>query len=269
MTLNEKIVDHIRKTVSAWEAFHAEILLGLLSAYFATSVDGFVRATGEQLSTFLHSRGNAETTFARRLSTLKRIFGALVEWQMIGRNPAMHVERPAIGNKAPDFNVSLGSVERLIARQTGLVESCGGPMIHTERLVLALTHLLAAGVFLVEIEGLVVRNLHSECVLAVSGGSRKRPVFLSAEATCAVNAAVHSGRQLPPAPDAPLLVTKRGNTTDVRSVWHYVQRAIIRAGLDESGLTPAKLHRSAAKVVLDAGFGWKSARHPSSYRWGW
>ena len=95
---------------------------------------------------------------------------------------------------------------------------------------------------------------------------RERLIFLSAEATRAVNAGVHSGRQLPPAPDAPLLVTKRGNTPDLRGVWKYVQRAIGRAGLNEAGLTPAKLHRGAAKVVLDKGFGWDAARWPSAYR---
>ena len=238
----------------------------LLSAYFAPCVDGFIRATGEQLATFLRSRGIADTTFARRLSTLKLIFVTLVEWRMIESNPAMDVERPAIGDKAPDFNVSLGAIERVISRQTALVERYRGPKIHTERLILALSHLLAAGVFLVEVEGLIVRDLHSDHVLAGRGGAREHPVFSSAEATGAIDAAVHSGRQLPPAPDAPLLVTKRGNAPDVRGVWKYVQRSIDRAGLNEPGLTPAKLHRGAAKVVLDNGFGWEAARCPSAYR---
>jgi site-specific recombinase XerD len=266
MTLSEKIVDHIEKTVSGWEAFHAEIILRLLSAYFAPCVDGFIRATGEQLATFLRSRGIADTTFARRLSTLKLIFATLVEWRMIESNPAMDVERPAIGDKAPDFNVSLGAIEPVISRQTALVERYRGPKIHTERLILALSHLLAAGVFLVEVEGLIVRDLHSDHVLAGRGGAREHPVFSSAEATGAIDAAVHSGRQLPPAPDAPLLVTKRGNAPDVRGVWKYVQRSIDRAGLNEPGLTPAKLHRGAAKAVLDNGFGWEAARCPSAYR---
>lgn len=266
MTLSENIVDHIEKTVSAWEAFHAEIILRLLSAHFATGVDGFLHATSEQLATFMRSRNNADTTFARRLSTLKLIFATLVEWRMIESNPAMDVERPAIGDKAPDFNISLGSIERVIACQAGLVERYRGPKIHTERLILALSHLLAAGVFLVEVEGLIVRDLHSDHVLAGRGGHRERPVFLSVEATGAIGAAVHSGRQLPPAPDAPLLVTKRGNAPDVRGVWKYVQRSIDRAGLNEPGLTPAKLHRGAAKVVLDNGLGWAAARCPSAYR---
>jgi site-specific recombinase XerD len=267
MTLSEKIIDHIEKTVSVWEAFHAEIVLRLLSAHFASCVDGFLRATGEQLATFLRSRGNADTTFVRRLSTLKLIFATLVEWRMIESNPAMDVERPAIGDKAPDFNVSLGAVERVIAHQTDLVERLRGPKIHTERLILALTHLLAAGVFLAEVENLVVRDLHPDHhILAGRGESRERPVWLFGEAARAVNAAVHSGRQLPPAPDAPLLVTKRGNTPGIRGVWKYVQRAIVRAGLNEAGLTPAKLHRGAAKAVLGQGFGWEAARCPSAYR---
>ncbi|APG12039.1 hypothetical protein BKD09_27250 [Bradyrhizobium japonicum] len=266
MTLSEKIVGHIERTVSAWEAFHAEVILRLLSAHFATCTGGFLHATGEQLATFLRLRGNADTTFARRLSTLKLIFATLVEWRMIESNPAMDVVRPAIGDKAPDFNVSLAAIERVISHQTSLVERYRGPKIHTEWLILALCHLLAAGVFLVEVEGLIVRDLHTDHVLAGRGGPRERPVFLSAEAAGAIGAAVHSGRQLPPAPEAPLLVTKRGNAPDVRGVWKYVQRSINRAGLNEPGLTPAKLHRGAAKVILDNGFGWEAARFPSAYR---
>lgn len=266
MTLSEKIVDHVEKTVSAWEAFHADVILRLLSAHFATCMGGFLHATGEQLATFLRLRGNADTTFARRLSTLKLIYATLVEWRMIESNPAMDVVRPAIGDKAPDFNVSLAAIERVISHQTGLVQRYHGPKIHTERLILALSHLLAAGVFLVEVEGLIVGDLRSDHVLAGRGCPRERRVFLSGEATDAIRPAVHSGRPLPPAPAAPLLVTKRGNAPDLRGVWKYVQRAIDRAGLNEPGLTPAKLHRGAAKVVLDNGFGWEAARCPSAYR---
>src|SRR5262249_21736570 len=113
---------------------------------------------------------------------------------------------------------------------------------------------------------LVVRDLHPDHILAGRGGSRERPVWLFVEAVRAIDAAVHSGRQLPPAPDAPLFVTKRGHVPDMKGVWEYVQRAIVRAGVNEAGLTPAKLHRAAAKAVLDQGFGWDAARCPSAYR---
>jgi site-specific recombinase XerD len=265
MTLNEKIVDQIEKRVSTWEAYHAKIILGLLSVYFV-GADSFVRATGEQLSRFLISRDNASTTFARRLSTLKRIFGVLVEWKMIERNPAKDIRRPDIGDKAPDFDISLCAVERVIAHQTELAQSTLGRWTHTERLILALTHLLAAGVFLVEIEDLTVRDLILNHILVGRGGARERPIFLSAEAIHGVNLAAYSSRQLPLAPDAPLLLTTLGNSPDVRSVWKYVQRAIDRANLHEAALTPAKLHRAAARAVLDKGLGWDAGRRPSAYR---
>jgi hypothetical protein len=106
MTLRKKIVDHIARTISPREAYDANTVLGLLLVYFAGCADGFVRATSEQLAEFLHSRGNAETTVARRLSTSRLIFAVLVEWSLIESNPAMDVDRPAVGDKAPDFEVS-------------------------------------------------------------------------------------------------------------------------------------------------------------------
>jgi site-specific recombinase XerD len=121
-------------------------------------------------------------------------------------------------------------------------------------------------VFLVEIEDLTVRDLILNHILVGRGGARERPIFLSAEAIHGVNLAAYSSRQLPLAPDAPLLLTTLGNSPDVRSVWKYVQRAIDRANLHEAALTPAKLHRAAARAVLDKGLGWDAGRRPSAYR---
>jgi site-specific recombinase XerD len=266
MTLRERIVDHIARTVSPGEAVEANILLGLLIAYFADCADGFLRATSEQLSEFLRSRNNAATTVAPRLSTLRLIFAVLVESGLIGSNPATDADRPAVGDKAPDFNVSSSVIGALIATQEAVVERVRGLMIHTERLILAVIHLVAAGVFLAEIEGMVARDLNSDRVVAGRGTPRERPVWLSPEAIGAINVAVHAARQLPPAPDSPLFVTKRGSTVGTKLAWTFLKRAVARAGLEDTGLTPAKIHRAAAKALIEQGLGWGAARNPSSYR---
>jgi site-specific recombinase XerD len=266
MTLRKKIVDHIARTVSKREAYDSNTVLGLLLTYFPGCTDGYLRATSEQLAKFLHSRGYVETSVARRLSTLRLIFAVLVEWSLIESNPAMDVDRPAVGDKAPDFEVSGIVVASLVSYQRALVESVRGLMIHTERLILALIHLVAAGVFLAEVKGLIVRDLHSDRIVTGRGGPRERPVWLSVEAVRAINAVVHAARPLPPSPDAPLFVTKRGTALDTDIAWQFLQRAIVRAGLEGTGLTPAKIHRSAATALIEKGFGWNEARNPSGYR---
>jgi site-specific recombinase XerD len=266
MTLRERVVNHIARTVSAGEAREANILLGLLIASFAGCANGFLEATTMQLSEFLCSRYNAATTIARRLSTMRLIFAVLVEWRVIESNPATDVDRPDIVDKSTDFNISVAVIESLVASQQALVEDVRGLMIHTERMILALIHLVAAGVFLAEIAGLVVRDLHADRIVAGRGGPRERPVRLSVEAVRAINTAVHAARQLPPAPDSSLFVTKRGFTVHTKMACEFVKRAIARAGLQGTGLTPAKLHRAAAKALIDQGYGWSAARNPSAYR---
>lgn len=266
MTLRKSIVDHIARTINPRAACDANTVLGLLLAYFPASADGFVTATSEQLDVFLHSRGNVETTVARRLSTLRLIFAVLVEWSLIERNPAMDVDRPTVGDKAPDFNVSGNVVADLISHQRALVEGFRGLMIHTERLILALIHLVAAGVFLAEVEALVVRDFYADRIVAGRGGPRERPVWLSIEAVRTINAVIHAAPPLPPAPSAPLFATKRGTAVDTNMAWQLLQRAIARAGLKHTGLTPAKIHRAAAMALIEQGFGWNVARNPSGYR---
>jgi site-specific recombinase XerD len=267
MTLRKRIVDHIARTVSVGEACEANILLGLLIASFAGCAGGFLEATTVQLSEFLHSRYKAATTIARRLSTMRLIFAALLEWGLIKNDPATALERPLIVDKATDFSVSSADVERLVASQESFVKCFDGlidDVAHQERVVLAMMHLVASGAFLSEIGGLTLRDFRAHTVVVGRGSGRERCIWPSDAALGAISAAAHAARPLPPAPDSPLLVlTRRLNTS---TGWNLLQRAIVRADMAKTGLTPAKIHRAAAKALIERGFGWNEARNPSGYR---
>jgi site-specific recombinase XerD len=274
MTLRQRIVDHIARTISAGEAREANILLGLLIVGFADFAGVFLEATTEQLSQFLSSHRWADTTMARKLSTMRLIFAALVEWGLIRSNPAIDVARPSsVVDKAPDFDVSTADVATLIAYQEDLVKRLHSRVdgyahrdAHGARVTLASMHLVASGALLAEIETLTMQDLRAHTVFVGRGTSRERLIWPSDSALGMIGAAAHAARPLPPAPDAPLLLGRRGATLDTKLVSSMLRAAIRRAGLARSGLTPAKIHRAAAKGLIESGFGWNEARIPSGYR---
>lgn len=270
MTLRERIVSHVEDTISAEEAHNVSNLLGLLLAHFADSITSFLEATAAQLSDFLHCRyGASTTTFARRLSTMRLIYLILVEWEIVGKNPAIEIERPAITANATDFDVSPIDVERLVASQEKFLKRTHGlseKAVHRELAILATIHLVACGVLLAELEGLAVRDLLDDAIVVARCTPRERLIWPSDRALHAIRRAVHSGRPLPPAPNAPLFLTGYGVKLKLQNAWLHLRKAIVRAGLDGLGLTPAKIHRAAAKGLLEQGFGWNAARNPSAYR---
>jgi site-specific recombinase XerD len=270
MTLRERIVDHVEQTISAEEAHNVHNLIGLMFAYFADGLASVLGATAAQLSDFLHSRYSASTkTFARRLSTMRLIYSILVEWEMVGRNPAMEIKRPATIVNATDFDVFPVDVERLVACQEGFVrrtDGLGEKAVHRELAILATVHLVACGALLAELEGLVVCDLLDDAIVVGRCTPRERLIWPSNQALHAIRRTVHSARSLPPAPNAPFVLTGYGVRLNLQNAWCQLRKAIVRAGLDGLGLTPAKIHRAAAKGLLEQGFGWNAARNPSAYR---
>ncbi|MDA9396249.1 hypothetical protein WN73_37665 [Bradyrhizobium sp. CCBAU 45394] len=268
MNWRERIVEHIRSMIGAGEAREANIVLGLLIGYFAGNIAALLGATSEQLSEFLYARYRAHTTIARRLNTLRLIYSILVEWKIIGENPAIDVERPTIVDKQTDFDVSLEDVERLLAFQESVVHHCelrASATAHRERATLATLQLVAGGALIAELEGLTVRDLSGGCIIVGRHTPRERPIWPSDQALKTIRAAAHSSRPLPPAPEAPLFLIGYGTRPNTKTAWGLLQRAVLRAGLEGRGLTPAKLHRAAAKSLLEKGLGWDAARQPSSY----
>ncbi|UPJ55291.1 hypothetical protein [Bradyrhizobium sp. 192] len=266
MTIRQRIVDHIARTISAGEAREANILLGLLIANFA-GIDGFLDATTAQLGGFLSARYHSAATFARRLSTMRLIYTTLIMWRMLEFNPATDIRRPTVVVHATDFDVSPADVQRLIEAQETVVR-CGNASdyywAHQQRVVLASMYLVASGVLLSELEDLKMRDLGCGILKVGCGTLRERVIWPSNAALEAIGNAAHSTRILPPVPGAPLFVQPHGALLNTKLVSKWFRRAIERA--DIPGLTPAKIHRSAAKGVLENGLGWDVARNPSGYR---
>jgi site-specific recombinase XerD len=262
MNLRERIVDHISRTVSAGEAREAKIVLGLLIAVFAN----FLEATSSQLTCFLQSRYRTASTIARRLSTIRLIYATLLDWEMIESNPATDIEQPSISTSATDFNIPSADIERVLVEQEAYAKKLDGANIqiaHDERVGLAALHLVASGVFIVELEALTVRDLLADAVFVGRGTPREREIWLSDRAVAAIFEAAHEARLLPPAPEETLLIKARGTKLDTKTAWKALNDMIVRAGGGNMNLTPAQIHRAAANAVLEHGHDWNSARNPS------
>jgi site-specific recombinase XerD len=265
MNLRERIVDHILRTVSAGEAREAKIVLGLLIVVFAN----FLEATSSQLACFLQSRYRTASTIARRLSTIRLIYATLLDWELIESNPAKDIEQPSISTSTTDFNIPSADIERILLEQEAYAKKLDGADIqiaHDERVGLAALHLVASGVFIVELEALTVRDLLADAVFVGRGTPREREIWLSDRAVAAIFEAAHEARSLPPAPDEALLIKARGTKLDTKTAWKALNDMIVRTDGGNLNLTPAQIHRAAANALLERGYDWNSARNPSGYR---
>ncbi len=265
MNLRERIVDHISRTVSAGEAREAKIVLGLLIAVFAN----FLEATSSQLACFLQSRYRTASTIARRLSTIRLIYATLLDWELIESNPATDIEHPSISTSATDFNIPSTDIERILVQLEAYVNKLDGANIqiaHDERVGLAALHLVAGGVFVVELKALTVRDLLADAVIVGCGTPREREIWLSDRAVAAIFEAAHEARSLPPGPDETLLIKARGTKLDTKTAWKALNDMIVRTDGGNLNLTPAQIHRAAANALLERGYDWSSARNPSGYR---
>jgi hypothetical protein len=85
---------------------------------------------------------------------MRLIYSILVEWEIIGQNPAMEIERPATTVNATDFDVSPLDVERLVASQEEFLKRTDGlseTAVHRELAILTTVHLVACGALLAEL----------------------------------------------------------------------------------------------------------------------
>jgi site-specific recombinase XerD len=265
--LQERIVAEIERTVSAGEAVVAARTMRMLATYAGPGECAFLALSAHDLEQMFVKRGYRDTTVRRILSTLLRIYGVAVAWNLISENPAAAVRRPKMIPNYTDFNIDSSLVDIVIEHCSTAVELRGTRRIAFRTLLkLAFVYVVSSGAFVAELPKIRCGDLSSDG-LVVGGNSRKRKLFLSSDALTSLQnyLSIRSSGILPP-DGAPLFVTEAGKPTYVKLVWKLVNKVIKEAGAAELGLTPAKLQRASVKFVADTDVGWLAAASFGGYR---
>lgn len=226
-------------------------------AQFADFVDGWIGDRGWSWSDIdrlavrawlgaLDELGRADSTIARKLSTLRVFFGFLQRTGRRDESPARLVQARSSGRRLPAF---------LTRRQIDVLfepdEATESPAAERDSALLEV--LYSAGLRLAELHGLDVGDVDGErgLVRVLGKGRKERIVPLGAAAVSAVHRYLDaSGRS--PATDGPLFLSERGGRLSRRQIQRIVGERLSRAA-DGETLSPHALRHSFATHLLDEG----------------
>jgi integrase/recombinase XerC len=198
---------------------------------------------------WLHEKGYAKATVARRLAAVRSFGKFLCRQGVLQENPAKGLRGPRLDKKLPHF-LTLADVKKLLAAPSSS-EWAG----RRDRAVLET--LYSAGIRVSELVGLNLLDTDlAEGVVTVRGkGKKERLALLGPEAVVAINhwlpdraKLVEKAKKETPA----IFLNKGGTRLTVRSVGRLLAKYLKTAGLDPR-TSPHTLRHSFATHMLDAG----------------
>jgi integrase/recombinase XerC len=198
---------------------------------------------------WLHDRGYAKATIARRLAAV-RSFGKFLSRQgVLDENPARGLRGPRLDKKLPHF-LTLGDVQKLLVAPAETVWAG-----RRDRAILET--LYSAGVRVSELVGLDVADADlTDGVITVRGkGKKERLALLGPNARSAVLRWLDDRANLlrNARADSPAIFLNRaGGRLTTRSVGRLLEKHLRVAGLDPR-TSPHTLRHSFATHMLDAG----------------
>jgi len=206
-----------------------------------TLVDADARVVRGYLA-YLHDRGLARTSIARRLATLRSFFRFLMRRGRVRVNPAREVRTPSLPGRLP--------AHLPIDQSQALFRHPPGDEVADRRDRAILEVLYATGVRVAELAGLDMEDtdLGEGSVRVLGKGRKERIVPLGSKAVDAVRAYLgeREGSR------GPLFRNARGGRLTVRSL-HRIVRARARAAGLAGRVTPHTLRHTFATHLLDAG----------------
>lgn len=202
----------------------------------------------------LASEGQASTSRARRLSSLKQFYRFLVAEEVIADNPTSTLQGPKRQRALPKI-LSIAEVDQLLAASQEQCEGQEGHALFRARRFHCLLELLyATGMRVSELVGLPRSVLRGDArLLMIKGkGGRERLVPLNATARAALDAFIDVsgplGRSpwLFPSRSALGHVTRQGFAQDLKDL-------AVAAGIDPDRVSPHVLRHAFASHLLDRG----------------
>lgn len=229
-----------------------------LFAFLEETTPGFEGGRWESLSAqdlrrfhaFLHGRGYASTTIARKIAAVRSFFTYLKMEGVIHHNPAKALESPRLRQPLPKA-VSQEEIERLLTAPAREV----GPLALRDRALLEL--LYATGMRVSELAQLRLEdvNLERDTLLCRGKSHKEREIPFHELAAQKLLRYIKEGRpQLlnPKRPTDVLFLNHRGGPLTRQGIWLIIRRHARAAGI-AAHITPHVLRHSIATHLLRRG----------------
>jgi integrase/recombinase XerC len=197
---------------------------------------------------YLHQRGTARSSIARKLAALRTFFRFLTREGRLENNPARLVSTPRLDKKIPG-RLEVKEVEKLLE-----CPDTSNPLGRRDQAILELIY--ATGLRVSELVGLdrTSIELDARLVRARGKGRKERLVPFGEPATEALETYLLDRPELMrrgPGTDA-LFLNARGQRLTTRSVHRLVRKYLRQAAL-RSGLSPHSLRHAFATHLLERG----------------
>jgi len=210
---------------------------------------------------WLHERGYAKTTMARRIAAVRSLCRFLCRQGVLETNPADGLRGPRQDKKLPHF-LNEKDIDRLLG-----MPDTAEPMGLRDRAILET--LYSAGLRVSELTGLNLDDVDLDTGLAtVRGkGKRERLALLGPPSLAAVKEWLgqrESTAALAPSQKA-VFLNKRGTRLTTRSIGRLLEKYLALAGLDPQ-TSPHTLRHSFATHMLDRGADIRSVQELLGHR---
>jgi integrase/recombinase XerC len=238
-------LEFFRQRLAGQDLSPAKVTTRLLRAYLA----------------WLHERGYAKTTVARRIAAVRSWCRFLCRQGSLATNPATGLRGPRQDKKLPHF-LSEADLTRLLE-----TPPTDAPMGLRDRSILET--LYSAGLRVGELAGLNVVDVDLDSGLATARGKgkRERLALLGPQALAALKRWLAVREELTPAARSQTAVylNKHGTRLTTRSVGRLLEKYLTLAGLDKR-TSPHTLRHSFATHLLDRGADIRSVQELLGHR---
>ena len=188
---------------------------------------------------------NSTTTRARKTSALKQLFSYLhKKANLIDNNPLVELEIPSTKTRLPKYLTLEDSLE-LLSKISGTYSS---------RDYCIITLFLNCGMRLSELVGLNFKDISFEnsTMRLLGKGNKERIIYINEACASALKTYLNDRPVTPKEQDA-IFLSKQNKRISKRRVQQIVEESLVKAGLDNKGITTHKLRHTAATLMYQHG----------------
>ena len=190
---------------------------------------------------FCENRGDAKTTRARRVASIKSFFRYLCRiMKLIEVNPASELETPKIEEKNPHYLT--------LKQSKKLLKSIDGK--YKKRDYAIITLFLNCGMRLTELTSIDIDKIKGDTLVIVGKGDKERTIYLN---DVCISALENYMKVRPNFNTKALFVSERKQRISYRTVQETVKKYLNKAGLDTNTLSTHSLRHTSATLMYKYG----------------
>ena len=181
---------------------------------------------------------------SRKLSAIKSFYKYLtVRPKQLQENPVADLEYPKLRKSLPKYLT--------ISQASALLQAVSGQNAKRDYAILML--FLNCGIRRSELVGLNLSDVYEDRIRVVGKGNKERFVYFGSSCHKAIEAYMEERNKLVLTDNRALFGSRNGNRISVTAVHRLVDKALLKAGLDNTQFSAHKLRHTAATMMLSGG----------------